>query len=121
MPEPTSTASGVSLAAIAVALLGPMAGPYALIVFAALAGALWPLSGAETISRKAGAWLLLRCTLTAIMLTGALAGFVQHKYQVRDAEAFAPIAFFIGALGNGWRPVLDAVGAALKRLLGGNP
>ena len=38
MPEPTST-SGISLAAVSIALLGPMAGPYALIVFAALAGA----------------------------------------------------------------------------------
>ena len=34
----------VAPAAVSVALLGPMAGPYALIVFAALAGALWPLS-----------------------------------------------------------------------------
>jgi hypothetical protein len=43
MAEPTSTGS-VGLAALAVALIGPMAGPYALIVFAGLAGAMLPLS-----------------------------------------------------------------------------
>lgn len=113
MPEPTST-SGLSLAAVSIALLGPMAGPYALIVFAALAGALWPLSASETISKAAGAKLLLRCTLTAVALTSALALVLQSKWQIPATEALSPVAFLIGALGNGWRPVFDAVGAALS-------
>lgn len=113
MPEPTS-ASGISLAALAIALLGPMAGPYALIVFAALAGALWPLSAADTMTRSAGAWLLLRCTLTAVALTSALSLVLQSQWQIPAGESLAPVAFVIGALGNGWRPVFDAVGAALQ-------
>lgn len=123
MPEPTST-SGISLAAISVALLGPMAGPYALIVFAALAGALWPLSAADTMTRSAGAWLLLRCTLTAVVLTSALSLVLQNHWQIPANEALAPVAFAIGALGNGWRPVFEAVGSALQAALsraGGGP
>lgn len=116
MPEPTST-SGISLAALAIALLGPMAGPYALIVFAALAGALWPLSAAHTMTRSAGAWLLLRCTLTAVALTSALSLVLQSQWQIPAGESLAPVAFVIGALGNGWRPVFEAVGAALHAIL----
>lgn len=116
MPEPTST-SGISLAAVSIALLGPMAGPYALIVFAALAGALWPLSAADTMTRTAGAWLLLRCTLTAVVLTSALSLVLQNQWQIPANEALAPVAFAIGALGNGWRPVFEAVGSALQAVL----
>ncbi|MFN7155090.1 MAG: hypothetical protein ACK4OE_15505 [Acidovorax sp.] len=116
MPEPTST-SGISLAVISIALLGPMAGPYALIVFAALAGALWPLSAADTMSKSAGAWLLLRCTLTAVVLTSVISVVLQKHWQIPASEALAPVAFAIGALGNGWRPVFEAVGAALHALL----
>lgn len=123
MPEPTST-SGISLAAVSIALLGPMAGPYALIVFAALAGALWPLSAADTMTRSAGAWLLLRCTLTAVVLTSALSLVLQNQWQIPANEALAPVAFAIGALGNGWRPVFEAVGEAMRAALsraGGGP
>ncbi|WP_440105443.1 hypothetical protein [Acidovorax sp. BL-A-41-H1] len=116
MPEPTST-SGISLAAVSIALLGPMAGPYALIVFAALAGALWPLSAADTMTRSAGAWLLLRCTLTAVVLTSALSLWLQKQWQIPANEALAPVAFAIGALGNGWRPVFEAAGAALQAVV----
>ncbi len=116
MPEPTST-SGISLAAVSIALLGPMAGPYALIVFAALAGALWPLSAADTMTRAAGAWLLLRCTLTAVVLTSALSLLLQNQWQIPANEALAPVAFAIGALGNGWRPVFEAVGEAMRAAL----
>lgn len=116
MPEPTST-SGISLAAVSIALLGPMAGPYALIVFAALAGALWPLSAADTMTRSAGFWLMLRCTLTAVALTSALSLLLQSQWQIPANEALAPVAFAIGALGNGWRPVFEAVGSALQAVL----
>lgn len=116
MPEPTST-SGISLAAVSIALLGPMAGPYALIVFAALAGALWPLSAADTMTRSAGFWLMLRCTLTAVALTSALSLLLQSRWQIPASEALAPVAFAIGALGNGWRPVFEAIGSAVRGVL----
>lgn len=60
MAEPTATsATAFGLTALSVSLLGPLAGPYALIAFAALSGAMWPLSAAETTTKLAGAWLLL--------------------------------------------------------------
>ena len=117
MPEPTST-SGLSLAAVSIALLGPMAGPYVVIVFAALAGALWPLSASETMTRAAGAWLVLRCTLTAVALTTGLSALLQAHLAIPVTEALSPVAFLIGALGNGWRPVFDALGTALAAVAG---
>lgn len=118
MAEPTATSSAAfGLTALSVAMLGPMAGPYALIAFAALSGAMWPLSATETTSKLAGAWLLLRCALTALLLTAFLAGLLEQWLGVRTVESLAPVAFAIGALGNGWRPVFDAVGAALSALV----
>lgn len=117
MAEP-STSAGVSLTVISVALLGPMAGPYALIAFASLAGAMWPLSASDTGTRMAGAWLLLRCTLTAILLTVFLANIIERVWGLPVNESLAPVALTIGALGNGWRPVFGALGETLRVVLG---
>lgn len=113
MAEPSATA-GYSLTVISIALLGPMAGPYAVIAFAGLAGALWPLSASTTGTRLAGAWLLLRCTLTAIVLTVFIAKIIERAWGVPVNESLAPVALVIGALGNGWRPVFSAIGEALQ-------
>lgn len=119
MAEPTTTsATAFGLTALSVSLLGPLAGPYALIAFAALSGAMWPLSAAETTTKLSGALLLLRCTLTALLLTAFLAGLLEQWVGVRSVESLAPVAFAVGALGNGWRPVFDALGSALSALLG---
>lgn len=117
MAEP-STSAGVSLTVLSVALLGPMAGPYALIAFASLAGAMWPLSASSTGTRMAGAWLLLRCTLTAILLTVFLANIIERRWGLPVSESLAPVALAIGALGNGWRPVFGALGEALRVIIG---
>ena len=85
---------------------------------AALAGALWPLSTTETASAAAGAWLLLRCMLTAVVLTVFLSSIAERMWDFPVNESLAPVAFLISALGNGWRPVLDAFGLAIAALLG---
>lgn len=118
MAEPTATSAGISLTVLSVTLLGPLAGPWALIAFAALAGAMWPLSAAPTETRLSGAWLLLRCTLTAIVLTVFIAGIVERIWGMPINESLAPVALLIGALGNGWRPVFEAAGVAAKVLVG---
>lgn len=117
MAEPTTTSAGISLTVIAVALLGPMAGPYAVIAFSALAGALWPLSAAETSSTVTGGWLLLRCTLTAVVLTVFIATLIERAWGVPAVESLGPLALVIGALGNGWRPVFASLGAVLQALV----
>jgi len=70
MAEPIqSTVAGVSLITLAVAVFGPNAGPYIVIVLGSLGGGLWALSSATLETRMQGAWLMLRCLVTAIVLT----------------------------------------------------
>lgn len=110
MAEPiASAAGGASLAVLFVSILGPTAGPQVLIVAAAITGAMWPLSAAETNSWLDGLWLLLRCTLTALVLTGLAAGVLERQWGVPVSEGLAPVALLIGAMGNGWRSVAAAV------------
>ena len=119
MPEPTSTtAGGLSLSALAIALLGPLAGPYAVVLFAALAGSLWPLMSTPTGSTGAGAWLLVRCTLTSLVLTGFASSVLASQYGWQAQEWAAPVSFGIAALGNGWQPVIAAIGSALASIAG---
>jgi hypothetical protein len=79
---------------------------------------MWPLSAHTTGSKLAGAWLLLRCTLTAVIMTAVLATLLERHLAVPINEGLAPIALIIGALGNGWRPVFEAVGNAMSALVG---
>ena len=101
----------------AIAMLGPLAGPYAVIVFAALAGAMWPLSAVRT-SPCEGAWLLMRCTLTAVVLTVFLAQILERHTGLPAHSALAPIALAIGAMGNGWRGIFGALGSTLRAIAG---
>ena len=109
----TEPASGsVSLTVLLIALLGPAAGQYALIVFAALGGSLWPLATMNGVSKVAGALFLLRIVATAVILTGSAAYYLEHKYNVPAVHGMAVVAFLIGALGNGWDAVLNGIRAA---------
>jgi hypothetical protein len=115
MAEPSATS--LSITALAIAVLGPMAGPYALIVFAALAGALWPLSTMPTVTRAQGAAFLLRVVAGAVVLTSFAAYWIESTYNVPAVESVALVAFLIGAMGNGWRPVLQGLRGALVNLV----
>ena len=108
MAEPTST-SGVTLTVLLISLLGPFAGPYALIVMASLLGAMWPLSVMPGITKKAGAFFLLRIVSAAVILTSSVAWYLEENYGIPATHGLAVVAFFIGALGNGWGPVLNAL------------
>lgn len=113
MAEPTTT-GGISLTVIFVSLLGPWFGPYALIVFAALAGSLWPLSAQDTTTRMDGAMLVLRCMLLSVCLTSFIAYLLSKFADMPVNESLAPVALLVAAMGNGWRPVFEAVGAAIR-------
>lgn len=119
MAEPiASAAGGASLAVLFVSILGPTAGPQVLIVAAAVTGAMWPLSAADTDNWIDGLWLLLRCTLTALVLTGLAAGVLERQWDVPVSEGLAPVALVIGAMGNGWRSVASAVGQFAAAFVG---
>lgn len=106
MAEPATTsvtAASVSATVLFVSILGPQAGPWALIVVASIGGGLWPLSGAQTQSNGEAAMLLLRCTLLAIFCTGMIARYLERTYGLPVSDGLALVALAIGAMGNGWR------------------
>lgn len=122
MAEPTTTTTSTGVVAVLIAALGPVAGPYSLIVMAALAGALWPLSSMDGTSRAQGALMLLRVVTTAVCVAGAAGWLVERWTGVPAYDALALASFAIGALGNGWRRIASGLGAglaALARTLGG--
>lgn len=108
MAEPTST-SGITLTVLLTTLLGPFAGPYAVIVMASLLGAMWPLSVMPSMTRRAGALFLARIISTAVILTTSAAWYLETSYGIPAVHGMAVVAFMIGALGNGWAPVLGAL------------
>lgn len=119
MAEPTSSAAlaGVSLVTLAVALFGPTSGPYIVIVLSSIGGGLWALSSSTLASRLAGVWLMLRCVLTAIVLTAVIAGLVGPYIRLQGVEAYAVVAFMIGALGNKWQDIFDAIKARIQGVI----
>lgn len=118
MAEPTTTSGSVSLAAILIALLGPAAGQYATIVFAALAGALWPLSTRSGMTKGEGALMVLRLVLTSAALTGVLAFYVEASWDIPATTTLAPGAFAISAIGDSWKTLIASAIRRLKRMLG---
>lgn len=112
MAEPAST-SGVTITVFLITLLGPFAGPYAVIVMASLLGAMWPLSVMPEMTRRSGALFLLRIVSTAVVLTTSAAWYLEQSYGFPAVHGMAVVAFFIGALGNGWAPVFSALRGGL--------
>lgn len=108
MAEPTST-SGITLIVLLTTMLGPFAGPYAVIVMASLLGAMWPLSVMPNMTRRAGAMFLFRIVSTAVILTTSAAWYLETKHDIPAVHGMAIVAFLIGAMGNGWAPVLAAL------------
>lgn len=113
--EPTSAGSA-SIAALLVALLGPLGGEYAAIVFAALGGALWPLQTMEGINKKSGAFFLLRVVITAVLITGAATYWLETTYGFPARHGMTVVAFGIGAMGNGLGSVIDSLRAGLAAM-----
>jgi hypothetical protein len=118
MAEPIqSTVAGVSLITLAVAVFGPNAGPYIVIVLGSLGGGLWALSSAVIETRVQGAWLMLRCLVTAIVLTAMVAGLLGPWLGVDTVEVYVVVAFVIGALGNKWLEIIDAIKTRVQNMI----
>lgn len=114
MAEPTSTASGGVLAAFAIALVGPAAGEYAVILLCALVGSMWPLGQRDDLSRAKGAMLVVKLVGTSAALTAFVAFLAQQFTGWPLPLLLAPVAFFIAAIGNSW---LAVIGAVAKRVI----
>lgn len=118
MTEP-STSPSVGIVSISVVLVGPMAGPYMAIVLCAGIGALWALAAVPTKTRRAGAMLMLRLVLTAVVLTGVLAQVFERLYGWPPDLALGLIAFAIGIGGDRWRALGAVVADLAAKRLGG--
>lgn len=117
MADPSiPTSAGV--VAVGITLLGPAAGPYAAIVLSSLAGALWALAAAPTETRRAGAALLLRLVLTAVVLTVALAAWIERTYGWPAHDVLPVLAFGVGMGGDRWRALGDTLANLVRRRLG---
>jgi len=110
-----------SVTAVIVALLTPLTGPFSVIVFAALAGATWPLAAADTATRKQGAFLLIRLVLTSVALTGFVAFLVERQFGFPANKLLAPVAFLIAWFGDAWRDpgaLVDKATAIVRQIKG---
>jgi hypothetical protein len=118
MPEPIqSTVAGVSLVTLAVAFFGPQAGPYIVIILGSIGGGLWALSRAVLATRMAGAWLMLRCVVTAVVLTAVIAGVIGPLLGIPITEAYAGVAFVIGMLGDDWKDIISSLKTRIQGVI----
>lgn len=117
MVEPTSAAGAVSLVTLAVAFSGPQTGPYIVIVMGSIGGGLWALSSTKMDTRLQGLWLMCRCILTAVVLTALIAESIGSFIHVSAVEAYAAVAFAIGALGNRWQDIFDSIKNRLQSVI----
>jgi len=107
----------VSLMTLAVALFGVQAGPYIVIVLGSIGGGLWAISNTTLESRKQGLWLMLRCVITAIVLTSLAATYVGPWIKQPVTEVYGLVAFIIGMLGNRWQDIIESVKNRLAALI----
>lgn len=105
MPEPT-TSTGVGLTAGLIALLGPLAGEYATILFASLAGAMWAMARRPASTRLDAALFLVRVVGAAFVFASLLAWGATALFGVPATHALATAAFFVGAVGDRWQSVI---------------
>lgn len=118
MTEPTQPPI-VGLITVGIAVLGPLAGPYAVIVLSALAGALWALAATATASRAEGGMFLVRLVLTAVVLTSSCCWALEYQYGWPAHQMLAPLAFLVGLGGERWRALGDVLLSSLQKRLGG--
>ena len=118
MSEPHSTAAAaVPLITLCVAMLGPNFGPYAVITMGAIGGSFWALANSPTATRIASVLLMVRCLMTALVLTAFIAGIIGPWFGVEVTEMYVVVAFVIAALGDKWLDILDTIKTKLQSLI----
>lgn len=124
MAEPASTSvavAGVSLVTLATALLGPtvgpLIGPYVVIILCSAVGAQWALLASPSMSKAEAALLMVRVVGTAVVLTAMVAQVVGAYFNVAVTESYGAVAFTIGALGHRWNDLIDAARQRLVAII----
>lgn len=95
MAEP-STSAFVVTGAIAV-ILGPVLGPFALLLFGAFAGSLLALSKVPTMTRWQGVQFIVVGMVIALALTGVAVWMVEKYTPLPGNLAMMPLAFALSA------------------------
>lgn len=117
--EPTTTTFAAT--GMVAAVLGPVLGPYALIMFAAVVGSLLAMSKTPQATRLAGLKFIAVGVLVALTITGAVIWAVERYTDVPGNVALMPVAFIIGAarlyLLTFIERFLDGIAAAFGLLL----
>lgn len=109
MAEPISTSTSAGLLGVFVVLFGPMAGEWAMIIFAALAGSMWSVGRSNTQTKGEAALLLAKLVFAAVIFTGAAATFLETELGWPAKQALAPAAFLIGFVGDRWQIILKDI------------
>ena len=119
MAEPNSTATiggAFGVAAISSAL-GPIVGPWALVLVGAFLGAVWAVADAQTPTVLSGLPVFLRGFIAAVLFSGALAMMVAPHVGAAAEILLMPLA---GLLAWQHRRVPDLVDWGIQRMRGGN-
>jgi hypothetical protein len=117
MPEPTSAGITIVLSGVMITLLGPLLGPLALIVFAAIVGSALALSNAETMTKTEGCKFILVGVLLALAITSSAIWALERWLQIPSAVALMPVAVVIAAARNALLTLMDRVVNFLGDLL----
>lgn len=119
MTDPTGPIT-FSLLGAFVALLGPILGPYALVVFAAAVGAVLAMSVRPMPSRWAGVRFVLLGAAIALLITGPLVWACQNYLAIPGNIALVPVAFILGLKRDGLvfivNRAIDGLSAAVTAL-----
>jgi hypothetical protein len=101
------------IGAALVAVFGPGAPDYLLVLGAAVAGSSWPLWARPAASWAEAGKVVLRMASTSACLTGGAVWLVQDHLGVRapTIPLAVAVAYVISASGNRWAPLMDAIWA----------
>lgn len=117
-PEPTTTAGGAKLLAAALVALSAYAGEFGPVVLCAMAGSFWPVTDSQATTKFAGAKLMARLVLTALVLTGLATLLVARTTGIDTEHLRNPVAFFIALFGERWRNPTELLASIKRALLG---
>lgn len=119
-PEPTAAAAagGAKLLAAALVAVSAYAGEFAPVVLCAVAGSFWPVTDSQATTKFAGAKLMARLVLTALVLTGLVTLVAVRTTGIDTEHLRGPVAFFIALFGERWRDPAEVI-ASIKRALTG--
>lgn len=123
MNPPPSAVDVVTLFAVIAALVfsnevAIVVAPYILIIVASLVGASFALGRRETTSKLNAAFFFIRVAGMAVFLTAWLASYISTKQpDLHERLLLAPIAIFIGWIGDDWPKIFTKVLKFALRML----